>query len=142
MALGLAIALSKSMYTCMCLMTICTIDVFQTSLISVNIHFNLPDIQFFSLPDKKKNHCRKLDILCCKSQSNTCKQPKMNVFIYLFGVSHRFQQCTGHITTGSWESRGNQYIQLVKVLYCKLPTNSKQLPAFPLEVVTGTEHQS
>ena len=27
--------------------------------------------------------------------------------------------------------RGNQYIQLIKVLYCKLPTTGKQLPAFP-----------
>ena len=64
------------------------------------------------------------------------KQPK---FIYLFGVLRRFQHCTGHITTGSWKGRGNQYIQLVKVLYCKLPTNGKQLPAFPLEAVPGTE---
>ena len=38
--------------------------------------------------------------------------------------------------------RGNQYIQLVKVLYCKLPTNGKVLPAFPLEVGPGTEPQS
>ena len=38
--------------------------------------------------------------------------------------------------------RGNQYIQLVKVLYCKLQTNGKQLPAFPLEVGPGTEHRS
>ena len=60
------------------------------------------------------------------------------MFIYLFGVLRRFQHCTGHITTGSWEGRGNQYIQLVKVLYCKLPTNGKQLPAFPLEVGPGT----
>ena len=44
--------------------------------------------------------------------------------------------------TGSWKGRGNQYIQFVKVLYCKLPTNDKQLPAFPLEVGTGTEPQS
>ena len=36
--------------------------------------------------------------------------------IYLFGVLRRFQHCTGHITTGSWEGRGNQYIQLIKVL--------------------------
>ena len=50
---------------------------------------------------------------------------------YLFGVLHRFQHCTDHITTGSWKGRGNQYIQLVKLLYCKLPTNGKQLPAFP-----------
>ena len=40
---------------------------------------------------------------------------------------------------GSGKARGNQYIQLVKVLYCKLPTNSKQLPAFPLEAMPGTE---
>ena len=33
-------------------------------------------------------------------------------------------------------------MQLVKVLYCKLPTNSKQLPGFPLEVVPGTKPQS
>ena len=34
------------------------------------------------------------------------------------------------VTTGSGKGRGNQYIQLVKVLYCKLLTNGKQLPAF------------
>ena len=27
--------------------------------------------------------------------------------------------------TGSWKGRGNQYIELVKVLYCKLPTDEK-----------------
>ena len=58
-------------------------------------------------------------------------------FIYLFGVLRRFQHCTGHITTGSWKGRGNQYIQFVRVLYCKLPTIGKQLPAFPLEAVPG-----
>ena len=31
---------------------------------------------------------------------------------------------------GSFVDRGNQYIQLVKVLYCKLPTIGKQLPSF------------
>ena len=40
-----------------------------------------------------------------------------------------------YIATGSFMGRGNQYIQLVK--YCKLPTNSKKLPAFPLEVGPG-----
>ena len=30
----------------------------------------------------------------------------------------------------------------VKVLYCKLLTNGKQLPAFPLEAVLGTEPRS
>ena len=61
-------------------------------------------------------------------------------FIYLFGVLRLFQHCTGHITMGYWKGRGNQYIQFVRVLlYCKLPTNSKQLPAFPLEAVLGTK---
>ena len=32
-----------------------------------------------------------------------------------------------------------QYIQFIRVLYCKLPTNGKQLPAFPLEAMPGTE---
>ena len=59
--------------------------------------------------------------------------------INLFGVLRRFQHCTGHIMMGSWKGRGNQYIQLVKVLYCKLPTNVKQLPAFPLEAMPGTK---
>ena len=69
----------------------------------------------------------------------------LNVFmwiIYLFGVLRRFQHCTGHITTDSWEGTGNQYIQLIKVLYRKLLTNGKQLPAFPLEVGLGTEPRS
>ena len=61
------------------------------------------------------------------------------VFIYLFGVLHRFQHCTGHITTGSWKGRGNQYIQFVRVLYRKLSTNGNQLPAFPLEAMLGTK---
>ena len=66
------------------------------------------------------------------SKPNVCTL--VDLFIYLFGVLRGFQHCTGHITTGSWKGRGNQYIQLVKVLYCKLPTNGKQLPAIPLEV--------
>ena len=60
-------------------------------------------------------------------------------FIYLFRVLRHFQHCTGHITTDSWKGRGNQYMQLAKALYCKLPTNGKQLPAFPLVAVPGTE---
>ena len=60
-------------------------------------------------------------------------------FIYLFGVLRRFQHCTGHITTGSWKGRGNQYIEFARVVYCKLPTNGKQLPAFPLKAITGIE---
>ena len=68
-------------------------------------------------------------LTCAKSQG----------FICLFGVLRRFQHCTGRITTGSWKGRGNQYIQFVRVLYCKLPTNGKQLPAFPLEAVPEIE---
>ena len=60
-------------------------------------------------------------------------------FIYLFGVLRRFQHCTGHITTGSWKGRGNQYIEFARVLYCKLPTNGKQLPAFTHKALTGIE---
>ena len=52
---------------------------------------------------------------------------QFSIFIDLGGVCH-FQHCTGHIMTGSFVDRGYQYIQLVKVLYCKLPTISKQLP--------------
>ena len=40
---------------------------------------------------------------------------------------------------GSWKGRGNQYIEFVRVLYCKLLTKGKQLQAFPLEAVPGTK---
>ena len=59
--------------------------------------------------------------------------------IYLFGVLRCLQHCTGHITTGTLKGRGNQYIQFVRVVYYKLLTNGKQLPAFPLKAVTGIE---
>ena len=62
-------------------------------------------------------------------------------FIYLLGSLCNFQHCTGHITMGSFVGRGNQYIQLVKVLYCNLPTNGKQLPAFPHKVRGKTCHE-
>ena len=62
------------------------------------------------------------------------------IFMYcLFVVLRRFQHCTGHITTGSWKGKGNQYIEFARVLYCKLPTNGKQLPAFPLTAMMGIE---
>ena len=60
----------------------------------------------------------------------------VNLFVCLFGVLRRFQHCTGHITMGSWKGRGNQYIEFARVVYCKLPTNGKQLPAFPLTAMT------
>ena len=61
------------------------------------------------------------------------------LFIYIFWVLRHFQHCTGHIMTGSWKGGGHLYIHFVRVLYCKLPTNDKKLPAFPLEAVPGTE---
>ena len=51
----------------------------------------------------------------------------ITVLIYLgFNVTYR-----GHILTGSFMGRENQYIQLNKFLYYKLPTFVKQLPTFP-----------
>ena len=82
--------------------------------------------QFFFL-----NHIVKLRVILTSS----------TVLIYLFGVLLRFQHCTCHITTGTWKGRGNQYIQLVKVLHCKLSTNSKRLPAFPLEAMPESKPQ-
>ena len=49
----------------------------------------------------------------------------MKLFIYILtSVSKLY---TGHIIMASFMSRGNQYIHLVKVLYCKLQTISKKL---------------
>ena len=70
--------------------------------------------------------------------TNLCFFIYFILFIYL-GFLRCFQHCTGHITMGSWKGRGNQYIQFVRVLYCKLPTNGNQLPAFPLEAMLGIE---
>ena len=65
----------------------------------------------------------------------------LHVLINLFGILRCFQHCIGHITKGSWKGRGNQYIQFIRVLYCKLPTNGKQLPASQLEAVLETKPQ-
>ena len=35
------------------------------------------------------------------------------IFIYLFGVLHHFEHCTGDMMTGSSVGRGNQCIQFV-----------------------------
>ena len=53
---------------------------------------------------------------------------------FLFVVLRYFQHCTGHIMTGSFMGRVNQYTQLVKALYCRLLTIGKQLPTLPHEV--------
>ena len=72
-------------------------------------------------------------IYCFKTKLDNGKNSKMtyNILISLFGVLHHFQHSTGYIMTGSFMGRGNQYIQLVKVLYCKLTTIGQQLPDFP-----------
>ena len=57
-------------------------------------------------------------------------------FIYLFGVLRCFQHCSGHITTDKQEG---QKKSVHRVLYCKLPTNGKQIPAFPLGAMPGIE---
>ena len=75
------------------------------------------------------------DFNCCLNLSD--RFPASARSVCLFGVLRRFQHCTGHITTGSWKGRGNQYIEFARVLYCKLPTNGKQLPAVPLQAMTG-----
>ena len=57
--------------------------------------------------------------------------------IYLLGFYVAFNTVLYCIMTGSWKGRRNQYIQFIRVLYCKLPTNGKQLPTFPLEAAQG-----
>ena len=49
------------------------------------------------------------------------------VYIYL-GVNVNFNIC--HFMIGCLMGRGNQYIQLVNILYCELPTIGKQLLTF------------
>ena len=53
---------------------------------------------------------------------------------YLFVALCHFQHCTGHITTSGFVGTGHQYIQLVKVLYCKLLTIGKATTDFPIWV--------
>ena len=55
----------------------------------------------------------------------------ITLFIYLgFYV---FLTLYSHIAMANFVGRGNQYIQLVKVLYCKLPTTGNE-PSFPHKV--------
>ena len=100
--------------------------------IYIRIHKKLA----ITLTFPKRNADTSMKVQCNKYPSHFALA---KLSFYLFGVLRRFQHCTGHIMTGSWKGRGNQYIQFVRVLYCKLPTNGKQLPAFPLEVVLGIE---
>ena len=67
----------------------------------------------------------------CRGQSKIVNIETL-LLAYLFMVLCRFQHCAGHITVGSLVGRGNQHMQLIKVLYCKLLTIPKQIPTFPL----------
>ena len=119
-----------------------------TSLIMflANRHTDLHALNYFSSSiDKvsfKKNSMSPGLVVLEKLFTRTQKlMPTLqsDFYFYLFGVLRRFQHCIGHIMTGTWKGRGNQYKQFVRVLYCKLPTNGKQLPAFPLEALPGIE---
>ena len=61
------------------------------------------------------------------------------IFIWRFYVAFNTVQVISRRVV--WKGRGNQYIQFARVLYCKLPTNGKQLPAFPLKAMTRIEPQ-
>ena len=51
----------------------------------------------------------------------------LSLFIWDFtSLSTLMMEC--HVMMDSFVGRGNQYIQLVKILYCKLLTIGKQLP--------------
>ena len=62
----------------------------------------------------------------------------VDIYLFIWILTSLSAHYIRHITTGSFMGIGNQYIHLVKVLYCKLLTNGKQLPDFPLEVGLGT----
>ena len=108
-----------------------------------NTFFRLEFTGYLSILEKLLKNNNNSYKTCCYVQSviywDIFMYRHVETSICLFGVLRRFQHCTGHITTGSWKGRGNQNIQFVKVLYCKLPTNGKQLPAFLLEAMPGTK---
>ena len=112
---------------------------FQMARIKFKILAHLSKVVFcVFLSGQKVFNCKTYPLLIQVS-TVSAQVLQCTSFIYLFGVLRRFQHCTGHIMTGSQKGRGNQYIQFIRVLYCKLPTNGKQLPAFPHEAVLGTE---
>ena len=66
------------------------------------------------------------------------------IYLFIWVLTSLSTHCTGHITTGSFygAEETSTYSWVSRFLYCKLPTNGKQLPAFPLEVGPGTEPRS
>ena len=65
-----------------------------------------------------------------RTRSSAGNQNTLFIYLGLYVVFNTI----GHITTGSFMGTGNHYIQLVKVLYHKLPTIGKKLPTFPHKV--------
>ena len=79
----------------------------------------------------KKQKRRSSDMEMYRTQAEYCGSP----FGLIFKVTDLFIY--------GFTSVSKLYIQFVKVLYCKMPTNSKQLPAFfSAEVGPGTEPES
>ena len=77
----------------------------------------------------------------CYHEHNLNLATRVSLFIYLgFYIAFNTVQVISRWVVGRAEE--TMYIQFVRVLYCKLPTNGKQLPAFPLEAVPGTEPRS
>ena len=69
------------------------------------------------------------------------KEQISNLFIYLgFYVAFNTLQVISRWVVGRAEETST-YKTTIRVLYCELPTNGKQLPAFPLEEILGTEPQ-
>ena len=68
--------------------------------------------------------------------------PSALVYLFIWVITSLSTHCVDHIMTDSFIGSEKQYIQLAKVLFCKLPANGKQLPAFSLEVRPGFKLQS
>ena len=81
---------------------------FERYMVKSMLHQNLP---LLGLRDiwQGKIYSKRYDSCLCA----TPWFERYIVILLLFGVLRHFQHCTGHIMTGSWKGRGNQYIQLI-----------------------------
>ena len=59
----------------------------------------------------------------------------------LLNVLHYALYLISYIVLGSWKGRRNHYIELVRVLNCKLLTNSKQLPTWGQGRIRNTDRR-
>ena len=72
------------------------------------------------------------------NKSNISVIKHIHLFIYLgFYIAFNTVQVISRRVVRRAEETST-YSSVYSVLYCKLPTNGKQLPAFPLEAVPGT----